>query len=113
MTTPRTRQTTTAAPPAAAVAADAHWSAKMDRLRSRALAETTFVICDDQEVRDRYNRAVRAFDLAESYTKAHPKDAEAAADLAAAAVERDEAKAAYDQVAIPIRFRALPRPALE
>lgn len=109
----RTRQTATPTPPAAAVAADAHWAAKMERLRNRAMAETTFVICDDQEVRDRYNRAQRAFDLAETYAKAHPKDREAAADLATATGERDEAKTAYDQVAIPVRFRALPRPALE
>jgi hypothetical protein len=113
MTTTRTRQTATPEPPAQAVAADAHWSAKMNRLRNRSLAETTFVICDDQAVRDRHNRAARAFDLAENYAKAHPKDAEAAADLATATRERDEANAAYDQVAIAIRFRALPRPAYE
>jgi hypothetical protein len=114
MTTTRTRQTTTPQPPPAqAVAADAHWSDKMNRLRNRALAETTFVICDDQAVRDRHNRASRAFDMAEAYAKAHPEDAEAAADLATATAERDAAKAAYDETSIAIRFRALPRPAFE
>lgn len=104
---------TTPDPPAAALAADAHWAAKMDRLRSRNLAETTFVICDDQEARDRHNRARRAFDLSETYAKAHPEDTEAASELATATAERDEAKAAYDQASIAIRFRALPRPAFE
>lgn len=100
-------------PPPAAVAADAHWAAKMERLRNRALAETTFVICDDQAVRDRYTRATRALDLAKGYAKANPDDTEASLDLAKAAVEHDEAKTAYDEISIPVRFRALPRPALE
>jgi hypothetical protein len=39
---------TTAVPPAAAVAKDAHWSAKMARLRARKLPERTMSICDDQ-----------------------------------------------------------------
>ncbi|QBJ94421.1 hypothetical protein D0Z67_29055 (plasmid) [Streptomyces seoulensis] len=100
-------------PPAAAVAADAHWAAKMDRLRSRALAETVFVVCDDQSVRDRYLRAQRDYDLAAQYAKANPKDTEAASDLTRATEARDDAKQAYDEVSIPIRFRALPRQALE
>jgi hypothetical protein len=100
-------------PPAAAVAADAHWAAKMDRLRSRHLAETTFWICDDTDVRTRHQRAQRTFDLAQAYAKDHPDDPEARTELDKATVERDEAKQAYDQVAIPVRFRALSRPALE
>jgi hypothetical protein len=100
-------------PPAAAGAADAHWAAKMERLRSRQLAETVFVICDDQEVRTRYQRAQRAVDLAQAYAKDHPDEPDASSDLEKAARERDEAKTAYDQVAIPLRFRALPRAALE
>jgi hypothetical protein len=100
-------------PPAKAVAADAHWTAKMERLRSRQLAETVFVICDDQDVRSRHQRAQRAFDLAQAYAKDHPDEQDAQADLTKAGVERDEAKAAYDQVSISLRFRALPRAALE
>ena len=100
-------------PPAAAVAADAHWAAKMQRLRERQLAETVFVICDDPDVRTRYQRAQRAHDVAQAYAKDHPDDTEAAADAITAARELEEAKSAYDQVAIPLRFRALPRTALE
>lgn len=112
MTATKTTQTKPQ-PPAAAVAADAHWAAKMQRLRDRQLAETTFVICDDPDVRTRYQRAQRAHDLAQTYLKDHPDDAEAAVEAAKTAVEYGEAKTAYDQVAVPLRFRALPRKALE
>jgi hypothetical protein len=108
-----TSTTSKPAPPAKAVAADAHWAAKMQRLRDRQLAESTFVVCDDAAVRTRYTQATRAFDLADAYLKAHPKDADARLDADTARRERDEAQSAYDQVAIPIRFRALPRPAFE
>ena len=100
-------------PPPAALAADAHWAAKMERLRSRQLAETVFVICDDADVRTAYQRARRAHDLAQDYVKAHPDDAAAASDAEKTAREFEEAKAAYDQVAIPLTFRALPRKAFE
>ena len=100
-------------PPAAAVAADAHWAAKMERLRARQLAETTFVICDDPDVRTRYQRTKNALDLAQAYAKDHPDDTEAASELAATQAAFNEAKSAYDQVAIVLRFRALPRTALE
>ncbi len=108
-----TKKTTQPDPPAAALAADAHWADKMARLRNRNLAETTFVVCDDADIRTRYLRSQRAFDLAQSYAKDHPNDLEAAAEVGKATMERDEAKQAYDQVAIPIRFRALPRQSLE
>lgn len=100
-------------PPAQAVAADAHWAQKMARLRDRQLAETTFVICDDPDVRTRFQRAQRAHELSQAYVKEHPDDTDAAAEAVKASVEFDEAKSAYDQVAIPLRFRALPRKAFE
>lgn len=100
-------------PPAAAVAADAHWAAKMERLRNRQLAEAVFTVCDDQEVRERYLRAQRTYDMAAQYAKANPEDTEAANDLATATKDRDDAKQAYDEVSIPIRFRSLPRPVYE
>lgn len=113
MTTKNTNASKTPEPPAAAVAADAHWAAKMQRLRDRQLAETVFVVCDDTDVRTRYQRAQRDHDLAQAYAKDHPDDAEAAAEVARASAEWDEAKAAHDQIAIELRFRALPRKALE
>lgn len=112
MTTTKTTASKTE-PPAQAVAADAHWAAKMQRLRDRQLAETTFVVCDDLEVRTRYTQAARAFEIADGYLKAHPAVADARTDVDTARTELDEAKAAYDQVAIPIRLRALPRPVFE
>jgi hypothetical protein len=108
-----TTKTSKPAPPETAVQADAHWAAKMERLRRRALAETTFVICDDQEVRTRYQRARRNHDLAQDYLKTHPGDEEAAQQAFTAAAEYEEAKAAYDEASIPLRFRALPRLAFE
>lgn len=113
-TTPRkTAAVKPSEPPAAAVAADAHWSAKMQRLRDRQLAETVFVVCDDIDVKIRYDRAVRNQQTAAELLKANPRDPEAKKEATAAERELDEAKAAHDQVAIPIRLRALPRPALE
>jgi hypothetical protein len=111
-----TTKTTTASkpqPPAAAVAADAHWAAKMERLRNRSLAEATYVVCDDEAIRTQYRRTQRTLDLAQTYADTHPDDADAKSDLAKAATDLDEAKQAYDEIAIPIRFRALPRPAME
>lgn len=109
MTTTRTKTE----PPAAAVAADAHWAAKMARLRERQLATTTFVICDDQTVRDRYLRAQRAHEMAQTYLTGNPTDADAKRDLATAATELAAAQAAYDDISISVRFRALPRQVLE
>ncbi|MCX4885861.1 hypothetical protein [Streptomyces sp. NBC_00847] len=113
MTATTKTATSKPAPPAQAVAADAHWSAKMARLRDRQLAETVFAICDDPDVRTRYQRAQRTLDLAQSYAKEHPDEPDAAVDATRAAVELDEAKTAYDQIAIPLTFRALPRRAYE
>lgn len=109
-----TKNTRTAPePPAAALSTDAHWAAKMQRLRARQLAQETFWVCDDQQVRERHLRAQRAFDMAQAYAKNNPSDTDGATELARATTERDEAKAAYEQVAIPLAFRALPREALE
>ncbi|MCF0086591.1 MULTISPECIES: hypothetical protein [unclassified Streptomyces] len=101
------------APPPAAVAADAHWAAKMDRLRTRKLAQAVFRVCDDPEVRERYARAVRAEEVARTYADANPDDKEAATEAAAAAAKLAEAKTAYEDVSVPLTFRALPRPAYE
>ncbi|MER8003022.1 hypothetical protein [Streptomyces sp. NPDC095613] len=109
-----TTKTTAPAPPAAAVAQDAHWAAKMQRLRARTLAETVFTVCDDANVKQRYDRATRAKDTAEAVLDATtPGDTEARKEAEAAREEWEAAKAAYDAVAIPIRLRALPRTAME
>ncbi|MEU6054235.1 hypothetical protein ABZ829_27915 [Streptomyces xanthochromogenes] len=110
---PATKNTTPVEPPAAAVAADAHWAAKMKRLRDRTLAETVFTICDDRDIAERRATAQYDLDRARDEAKAQPGDPDVAARLEAAASELEQAQAAYDQVAIPLRFRALPRLALE
>lgn len=114
MTASKNSSTSTAPePPAQAVAADAHWAAKMEKLRNRGLVEDDFVICDDPQVRDRYLRAKRALELAQTYARNSPDDPEAQAELDRATAEHDAAKAPYDEAAIRIRFRALPRQSLE
>jgi hypothetical protein len=106
--------TKTVQPPTQAVALDAHWAAKMQKLRDRQLAETTFVVCDDVDIKTRYDRAVRAQQTAQAVLKASSTDdAEAQKDADTADAELAQAKTAYDEASIPIRFRALPRPALE
>ncbi|MEU5428473.1 hypothetical protein ACH4UT_23405 [Streptomyces sp. NPDC020799] len=98
-------------PPAQAVSRDAHWAAKLARLRARALPERVLTICDDQSAR-------RCLDDAKTHLAACRH-----ADAAAGRSTSDEtrraeddlaaAQALYDEVAITLRFRALPRPAID
>lgn len=112
--TKTTTAATKTAPPVQAVALDAHWAAKMQKLRDRQLAEATFVVCDDVDIKTRYDRAVRAQQTAQAMLKAATSgDAEVQKEAELADKELAEAKTAYDEASIPIRFRALPRPALE
>lgn len=105
-TTPATAKT--AQPPVQAVALDAHWAAKMQKLRDRQLAETEFVICDDVAIKTRYDRAVRAQQTAQALLKATSSDdTEAQNDADAADTELAQAKTVYDEASIAIRFRAL------
>ncbi|WP_030756540.1 hypothetical protein [Streptomyces sp. NRRL F-5135] len=111
---PTSRKPTTSEPPAAAVAQDAHWAAKMQRLRDRRLAEAVFTVCDDLDVKRRYDRAARAKDTAETLLNTTTDgDTDAQKEADAAREEWTAAKTAYDAAAIPIRLRALPRTAME
>ncbi|MFD4394363.1 hypothetical protein [Kitasatospora sp. NPDC058478] len=109
-------------PPVHAVARDAHWRAKMARLRARALPERTVSICDDAgaklavtEAQMRLAQARAAARTAgagqgindaeaEAFTEAHPQVVIARSVLATA--ER-----ALADATVEITFRALPRPA--
>ncbi|MEV4557202.1 hypothetical protein AB0K51_09405 [Kitasatospora sp. NPDC049285] len=116
--------TTIIEPPAAAVAADAHWRAKMARLRARKLPERTVRICDDDEaklaVTDAQLKLAKA--LAEARTTAAANDVDAgqvdsyvesqplvviARSLLATAEQR------LSDATIAVTFRALPRPVWE
>lgn len=118
--------TTITLPPAAAVAKDAHWRAKMARLKARALPERTVRICDDDAaklaVTDAQLKLAKARAEArtaasstgvddgngngDAFVEAHPKVVIARSFLATA--EQDLADAT-----IELTFRALPRPAWE
>ncbi|MFD3456829.1 hypothetical protein ACFWVC_32220 [Streptomyces sp. NPDC058691] len=115
---------TTTEPPATAVAKDAHWAAKMSRLRARKLAERTVSICDDQDVKTAVTDAAvtlakaRAAALAEcteqgiredqrdAFVASNPQVLTADAGLTAA-------QDALAEATLTLTFRALPRPVWE
>jgi len=96
-----TKNSSTATPPAAAVAKDAHWAAKRDKLRSRVRPTATMTICDDQAARQALDSA-RQDVLRAQISGDAPKTATAEAALA-------DAQAAFDDAAIVLTFQALRR----
>ncbi|MFI9157492.1 hypothetical protein [Kitasatospora aureofaciens] len=119
-----TTTTTTVEPPAQAVAKDAHWRAKMARLRARSLPERTVSICDDDAataaVSDAQMQLARARAAArtaaagqgvddtevDAFTEAHPQVVIARSVLSTA-------EQALADATVQLTFRALPRPAWE
>jgi hypothetical protein len=98
-------------PPAAAVAADAHWAAKMAKLRERKTPTYTLRICDDDNVKARLRRAERALALAEDAASLSPDDQQAAAALEAAKAAEAAAREAVEAATlVKLTFRGLPRP---
>ncbi|MEU8101743.1 hypothetical protein [Streptomyces rubiginosohelvolus] len=99
------------APPAAAVAADAHWEAKLAKLRARTRPTVTLTICDDEDLKQEAATARFMEQKAKAAAEAAPSDK----TLQAAAIEAEkrlaEAQAALDEASIPLRFQALPRDA--
>jgi len=103
-------------PPEAAVALDAHWAATRERLRNRKPATAVLRICDDEELKDARDEAVRNRRLAAAALDSLPSgDARAQAqgrlDRAEEALQR--AQAAVDDATITLTFRGLPRPEFE
>ncbi|GAA1161932.1 hypothetical protein F4556_005056 [Kitasatospora gansuensis] len=116
--------TTQIEPPVQAVARDAHWRAKMARLKARRLPERTVSICDDDTaklaVTDAQMKLATARAAArvaadgqgidpadrEAFTEDHPQVVIARSVLATAE------QALADQT-VELTFRALPRPAWE
>jgi hypothetical protein len=116
--------TATAQPPAGAVAKDAHWSAKMARLRARKLAERTVSICDDTDAKTAVTEAAvalakaRAAALAECTEQGireEQRDAFVASNpqVVAADAGLTRAQEALAEVTEILTFRALPRPVWE
>jgi len=115
---------TTTEPPAAAVARDAHWSAKMARLKARKLPERSLRVCDDDDAKRATTNA--AMELAKARTAARAESigqgiVEADREewtvgrpvVVAAQLRLDAAERALEDATIVLTFRALPRPAWE
>jgi hypothetical protein len=100
-------------PPAAAVAADPHWTATRDRLRSRQRPTASLVICDDPDVRKALEEAKFVVRRVTASAEASPDDADVKKDLTAAQKTLDAAQAAFDDIAITLRFQAMRRPDFE
>lgn len=95
-------------PPAQAVAHDAHWAAKMERLKARTLAEQSIRLFDNpadkQTLEDARTTAGRAARLA----KAHPDDRGLAAEAETTAKALADLTSRLDEVSVELVFRALP-----
>lgn len=98
--------------PSAAVTEGA-WSAKMDRLRRRRKAQNRLRVCDDSDLRQRYDEAEQAVRRARFVAEANPGDELAERQAADADSARDQALATLDAASEFLTFRALPRPVLE
>ncbi|MGW3121355.1 hypothetical protein ACWDBW_30100 [Streptomyces sp. NPDC001107] len=99
--------------PPRASAAEGAWAAKMERLRRRALPQNKLRICDDDQLKQRFEDAEQAARRARFLAEANPDDERAtrSADEAAAALET--VRAELDDVSDFLTFLALPRPVLE
>ncbi|WP_405889479.1 hypothetical protein OG427_02835 [Streptomyces sp. NBC_00133] len=111
-------------PHPAAVARDAHWSAKMARLKARKLPERSLRLCDDDEAKK--NATDAALELAKARTVARAESIDqgvsevdreewtvARPDVVSAQLRLDTAERALEDATVVLTFRALPRPAWE
>lgn len=95
-------------PPAGAVAADAHWAAKMARLRSRKAAEVPLYLWQDQTVRDAFDEALRTARNARQFADADKANKLLAQEAADAEAALKTARATYEADCEVLTFRALP-----
>lgn len=109
MTTAKTKPE----PPAAAVAADAHWTATRDKLRNRHRPIAPLTICDDVDVKKALEQARFVVRRIESQLADSPDDPDLTRDLATANTALEQAQAEFDAVAICLQFQALRRPDFE
>ncbi|WP_329492523.1 hypothetical protein OG618_37150 (plasmid) [Kitasatospora sp. NBC_01246] len=104
---------TTPQPPAAVVAADAHWSATLQRLHNRQPAQSTLRLWEDSALKEAFNEVERRAARTALLAEAHPDDDAKRAAADAAAADLADAVQAADRVSVTLRFRALPGPAFE
>lgn len=100
-------------PPPAAVAADPHWAAKMDRLRNRKPAERTLLIRLDDAAVETARAARSARHTAQVQANASPADQVAQTRLEQAEQTLAAAEAALALATVTLTFRSLPRDAYE
>ncbi|MER6086836.1 hypothetical protein [Streptomyces bluensis] len=85
----------------------------MDRLRRRARPQNTLRICDDDQLRRRFEETEQAARRARFVAEANAGDDQAARQAADAAAAHEDARAALEAASEFLTFRALPRPVLE
>ncbi|MFE9553115.1 hypothetical protein ACFYOD_06485 [Streptomyces sp. NPDC006703] len=111
-------------PPARAVAADAHWAAKMAKLRARRLPERTIAFVDDPLLRTARNEAVLKLAAARAQAENAADDqavpngereqwVATRPEVVAAELAAGTAQEVLDEATVELMFRALPRPAWE
>ncbi|MFJ9420683.1 hypothetical protein [Streptomyces sp. NPDC101249] len=100
-------------PPAAAVAADAHWTATRDKLRNRARPTTSLTICDDPDLKKQMEESKFVVRRLQAQAEADPSDTSLTRDLDAAQKTLTDVQAAFDEAAIVLRFQAMRRPDFE
>jgi hypothetical protein len=98
---------------------DSTWDALAKRLDNVKKPVSTFRLCQDTDIRDRFLRAQYADEEAQQHLKDLPKDTDPDAravyqqEAKAAATELTAARKAYDAEIIVLRFAALERKELE
>lgn len=95
-------------PPAAAVAADPHWAAKMARLRARKAAEVPLYLWQDPEIRDAFEEARREAKNLRQLADADPGNKALVQEAKAAEATLETVRAAYEADCEVLTFRALP-----
>ncbi|MEV6165681.1 hypothetical protein AB0L71_27975 [Streptomyces sp. NPDC052052] len=103
------KKTTAPHPPAAAIAADAHWAATRERLLNRTRPVLKLTICDDHETKQALAQAKFVHQQATEQADRNPEDEAAQAVLRDATANLTTAQAAVDDASIVLRFQALDR----
>lgn len=109
-TAPSKRTTAQPAPPADAVAKDAHWSATRERLLNRGRPVVKLRICDDHDIKRALAAAIGTEARAKEHAETYPGP-EAEQLLAKAQATLEKAKADADAASIVLSFQALERKA--
>ncbi|MYR75169.1 MULTISPECIES: hypothetical protein [unclassified Streptomyces] len=102
-------KTTTPAPPAEAVAKDAHWAATREKLRNRTRPTVALTICDDLDLRVTLESAKHTLRRIKAAAEDRLDDSTGPTAVAQAEQDVTDAQEAYDAASIVLRFQALPR----